>query len=145
MDELEDLVRSLAEPLLERHGAELVELSVLRGRTQLIRIVADTPSGIDLDTCASVSRELSRMLDVDDPIPGHYTLEVTSPGLDRPLRAPRDFERNRGRLVRIVLAQGQHEGTIEEVGQDSVTVERDGERTVVPLDQIAKAKLILPW
>ncbi len=145
MAELEELIRSLAEPVLSRHGAELIDLEVKRGRTQLVRVIADTAQGIDLDTCARVSEELGRMLDVEDPIQGTYTLEVTSPGLDRPLRKPEDFRRNRGRKVRVVLADRQHEGLIEEVGETSVTLDANGERIEVPLAQIAKAKLILPW
>jgi ribosome maturation factor RimP len=144
-EELTERVRSLAEPVLARHDAELVELAVLRGRTQLVRVVADRPGGIDLDTCALVSQQLSRMLDADDPIIGRYTLEVTSPGLDRPLRTPADFRRALGRRVRIVLAAEQHEGTLEEVGEDRVRVATDEGPVDVPLADIAKAKVVLPW
>lgn len=142
---LEERVRSLVEPVLARHDAELIELSVRRGRTQLVRIVADRAGGIDLETCARVSNELSRMLDADDPIAGRYTLEVTSPGLDRPLRTPADFRRALGRRVRLVLAQGQHEGTLEEVGDDAVRVTTEGGLIEVSLAQIANAKIVLPW
>jgi ribosome maturation factor RimP len=131
--------------VLARHGAELVELAVKRGRTQLVRVVADRTGGIDLDTCARVSVELSRMLDADDPIAGRYTLEVTSPGLDRPLRTPADFRRALGRRVRIVLADRQHEGTLKEVGEDHVRVATSGGQVEVPLGDIAKAKVVLPW
>jgi ribosome maturation factor RimP len=71
---LEERVRSLAEPVLARHGADLVELQVRRGRTNLVRVIADRADGIDLDTCARVSEEVSRLLDAEDPIPGRYTL-----------------------------------------------------------------------
>jgi ribosome maturation factor RimP len=142
---LRERVRSLAEPVLARHEAELVELAVKRGRTQLVRVVADREGGIDLDTCARVSEELSRMLDADDPIVGRYTLEVTSPGLDRPLRTPADFRRALGRRVRIVLAQSQHEGTLEDVGDERVRVATDKGPVETPLAQIANAKIVLPW
>jgi ribosome maturation factor RimP len=142
---LTERVRSLAEVVLGHHGAELVEVVVRRGRTQLVRVVADKPGGIDLDTCARVSEEMSRMLDADDPIAGPYTLEVTSPGLDRPLRTAADFRKVLGRKVRIVLAKGQHEGTLEEVGEDSVRVATATGPVDVRLDEIAKAKEILPW
>lgn len=146
MDDVEERVRSLAEPVLARHDAELVDVQVKRGRTQMVRVVADRADGIDLDTCARVSQELSRMLDLEDPIPGRYTLEVTSPGLDRPLRSAQDFRRNAGRKVRVVLATSQHEGVIEEVEADRVSLRRDdGERVEIPLDRIAKAKILLPW
>lgn len=146
MNDLEERVRSLAEPVLARHSAELVDVQVRRGRTQLVRVIADRPDGIDLETCARVSAELSRMLDLEDPIPGRYTLEVSSPGLDRPLRTAGDFRRNVGRKVRIVLAEGQHEGVIEEVGADQVTVRSDrDERVEVPLAEVVKARILLPW
>ena len=145
MDDLEERVRSLVEPVLARHGADLVDLQVLRGRTQLVRVVADRHGGIDLDTCAKVSEEVSRMLDVDDPIEGRYTLEVTSPGLDRPLRTPADFRRNVGKQVRIVRARDQVEGVIERVAEDAVVVIRGGERLEVALADIAKAIIVLPW
>jgi ribosome maturation factor RimP len=132
-------------PVLARHGAELVELAVKRGRTQLVRVVADREGGIDLETCARVSDELSRMLDADDPIMGRYTLEVTSPGLDRPLRTSADFRRALGRRVRIVLAQSQHEGTLEDVGDDRVRVSTDKGPVETPLADIANAKIVLPW
>ena len=142
---LEERVRSLVEPVLARHGAELVELSVQRGRTQLVRVVADRAGGIDLDTCSRVSQELSRMLDADDPIAGRYTLEVTSPGLGRPLRTPADFRRALGRRVRIVLAAAQHEGTLEEVGEDRVRLATQRGDVDVALSDVRKAKVILPW
>ena len=145
MARLTERVRSLAEVVLARRGADLVEVVVRRGRTQLVRVVADRAGGIDLDTCARVSEELSRMLDADDPIVGSYTLEVTSPGLDRPLRTPADFRKVLGRKVRIVLAKGQHEGTLEEVGEDIVRVATATGPVHVRLNEIAKAKEILPW
>jgi ribosome maturation factor RimP len=138
-------VRSLAEVVLARNGAELVDLAVKRGRTQLVRLVADREGGIDLDTCARVSNELSRMLDADDPIAGRYTLEVTSPGLDRPLRTAADFRRVVGRKVRIVLAKGQHEGTLEEVGEDRVRIVTTAGSEEIRLAEIANAKELLPW
>jgi ribosome maturation factor RimP len=146
VNDLEERVRSLAEPVLVRHGAELVDVQVKRGRTQLVRVVADQPGGITLDVCARVSAELSRMLDADDPIEGRYTLEVTSPGLDRPLRTEADFAKNAGRKIKIVLASGRHEeGIVEEVGSDRVKVASAGGSTWVPYGDIAKATLVLPW
>jgi ribosome maturation factor RimP len=134
--------------VLARHGAELIDLAVKRGRTQLVRVVADRAGGIDLDTCARVSEELSRLLDADDPIAGRYTLEVSSPGLDRPLRTAADFRRALGRRVRVVVADEhaeQLEGTLEEVGEDRVRVATSAGRIDVLLGAIAKAKVVLPW
>jgi ribosome maturation factor RimP len=143
--ELEERVRSLAEPVLTRHDAQLVDLVVRMGRGWLVRLVLDRAGGIDLETCARVSEDLSRLLDADDPIHGRYTLEVTSPGADRPLRTPEDFRRNLGRKVRVVLAASQHEGILEEVGADRVKLATDTGRQWVPIAEIAKAKVVLPW
>ena len=146
MNDLTERVRSLAEPVLTKHGAELVDVQVRRGRTQLVRVVADQPGGITLETCARVSEELSRMLDVDDPIEGRYTLEVTSPGLDRPLRTEADFRKQQGKQVKIVLTSGRHEeGTVEDVGSDRVRLARAKETVEVSFADIAKATLVLPW
>lgn len=139
---LTERVRSLAEPVLGRHDAELVELAVKRGPTYLVRLTVDREQGIDLETCAKVSEELSRLMDADDPIPGHYTLEVTSPGADRPLQSERDFRRNHGRNVRVVKATGEQvEGPIESVDEGRVKVGGDW----VSLADVAKAKIVLPW
>ncbi|MGZ4139896.1 MAG: ribosome maturation factor RimP [Actinomycetota bacterium] len=146
MSDLTERVRSLAEAVLARHGAELVDVQVKRGRTQLVRVVADQPGGITLDVCAQVSEELSRMLDADDPIQGRYTLEVTSPGLDRPLRTEEDFRKNAGRKVKVVLRSGRHEeGAIAVVGTSDVTLEGVKGPVQVPYADIAKATLVLPW
>jgi ribosome maturation factor RimP len=141
LNDLEERLRSLAEPVLARHGADLVEVQVKQGRTQLVRVVADREGGIDLDTCAVVSKELSRMLDADDPIEGRYMLEVTSPGLDRPLRTDEDFRRNLGRKVRVVLETRQIEGNVEDVGDDAVRVAGE----TIALQDVRTARLILPW
>ncbi|HVL90875.1 MAG TPA: ribosome maturation factor RimP [Actinomycetota bacterium] len=139
---LTERVRSLAEPVLGRHDAELVELAVKRGPIYLVRLTVDREDGIDLETCAKVSEELSRLMDADDPIPGRYTLEVTSPGADRPLRTARDFRRNEGRTVRVVMASGnQVEGPIESIEEERVKVGGDW----VALTDVAKAKIVLPW
>ncbi|MGH2828902.1 MAG: ribosome maturation factor RimP [Actinomycetota bacterium] len=134
-------VRSLAEPVLAKHGAELLDLEVKRGRTHLLRLTVDRDDGIDLETCARVSRELSRLLDAEDPIPGRYTLEVTSPGADRPMRAARDFRRHVGRVARVAWDGTETEGPIAAVEDDRVKI---GEQWIEYAD-IERAKLVLPW
>lgn len=143
--DLSERVRSMAEPVLQRHGADLVDIEVKLGKTNLVRIVADRDGGIDLDTCAVVSKELSRMLDVDDPIDGRYMLEVTSPGLTRPLQGERDFRKHLGRQVKIVLEMSQHQGTIEEVRGDVVAVRVGDDLIETSYTDIRKAVLVLPW
>ncbi|MHB8512980.1 MAG: ribosome maturation factor RimP [Actinomycetota bacterium] len=146
MPESEALARervlSLAEAVLARYEAELVDLELKKGRTQLVRLTVDRAGGIDLETCARVSEELSRMLDADDPIQGRYTLEVTSPGADRPLRTEKDFRKNLGRTLRVNSRDGkEHDATLNEVQQDRIKV---GEEWI-ELNEIVVAKVVLPW
>lgn len=142
---LTERVRSLAEPVLGRYDAELVELAVKRGPTYLVRLTVDREDGIDLATCAKVSQDLARLMDADDPIPGHYTLEVTSPGADRPLRTERDFRRNIGRTVRIATDAGELEGTIDVVEDGRVGIGTEHGRQQIDLAAITWAKIVLPW
>ncbi|HEX9694878.1 MAG TPA: ribosome maturation factor RimP [Actinomycetota bacterium] len=139
---LTERVRSLAEPVLDRHDAELVELAVKRGPTYLVRLTVDRKDGVDLETCAKVSQELARLMDADDPIPGRYTLEVTSPGADRPLRTDQDYRRNIGRTVRIVTAGDQKEGIIDAVEPGRVLL---GGGEWIEIADVVKATIVLPW
>ena len=102
-----DLV-ALAEPIIREHEAELVdiELSGVRGN-QLIRLLVHKSCGITLATCESISREVADLFDIEDPIAGRYRLEVTSPGLARPLETDGDFTRAQGRLLKVVLTSGR--------------------------------------
>lgn len=93
------VVRGIALPILESMGIELVDIEFGRvGRDAVLRLFIDKDGGVMLDDCANVSRELSLILDVEDVIACNYTLEVSSPGLDRPLKKPADYERFSGRL-----------------------------------------------
>jgi ribosome maturation factor RimP len=95
-------IKSLVLPVLTGFGIELVDLEFRReGRDWLLRLFIDKPGGVTLDDCADVSRELSAILEVEDPIESSYRLEVSSPGLDRPLKTPEDFVRFAGQMVRI--------------------------------------------
>lgn len=101
-------IRELIAPVLEREGVELVDIE-LKGPPgrQILRVFIDEEGGITIDRCTQISRMLSDLLDRKDPIPGRYTLEVSSPGVDRPLRLPRDFRRNLGRDVRVQVREGE--------------------------------------
>src|SRR5882724_12827689 len=101
---LRERLIALIEPVLVRLGYELVELEYAAGRTQaVVRIFIDQPAGISVDDCERVSRDVAALLDVDDPIPTAYTLEVSSPGFDRVLRTPAHFERFVGSRVWLEL------------------------------------------
>lgn len=144
-------VRRLLEPVLERDGFELVDVEWLRqaGRWTL-RIFVDRPGGVGIDECQAVSRTVEPILDVEDVIEPAYDLEVSSPGLDRPLRKARDFERYAGRRVHvkgyapIETAAGQPArkhwtGTLRGFHDGVVELDVDGVVHRIPLDQIAKA------
>jgi ribosome maturation factor RimP len=126
----------LAEPLLDRRGLELLDVECRRERRGLVvRFFVDRPGGVDLDTLAEASREISDHLDVADPIAGRYTLEVSSPGINRPLRRREHFLAVAGRRVRVrtrTPRAGQRNflGTLREVGETAIAVEIAPGRTV---------------
>ncbi|MDH5511786.1 MAG: ribosome maturation factor RimP, partial [Gammaproteobacteria bacterium] len=94
-------LRQLLEPGVSAMGFELVDVEVAGSHhNPTLRVYIDSPRGVNVDDCASVSRQLSALLDVEDPLPGHYTLEVSSPGLDRPLVKPEDFRRYIGETIK---------------------------------------------
>jgi ribosome maturation factor RimP len=146
-------ITELIEPLLASFGLELVEIEYRRdGREMVLRLFLDKEGGVNLDDCASVSRELSALLDVEDLIPGHFNLEVSSPGLDRPLKKEADYHRYRGRLVKVrtfeLLADdaGNRRKTFtgELLGlEDGIVRLRltEGQSAGIPLEKIAKANL----
>ncbi|NJD90867.1 MAG: ribosome maturation factor RimP [Geobacter sp.] len=151
--DVKEQIVEIAQPLLDSLGIELVELEFRKeGHGMVLRLYIDKPGGIMLDDCADVSRELSELLDVEEVIACHYTLEVSSPGLNRPLTKPADYERYAGRLVKI--------RTFEMVADDAgnrrktflgdllgcsdgvVTLKlREGQTAALPFDKIAKANL----
>lgn len=145
------VVRDHALPAVEDLGAELVDVEVKgqRGR-RIVRVVVDGDEGIDVDVVADVSRRVSEALDADDELfVGAYTLEVTSPGVDRPLTEPRHFRRNVGRQVRVLHRKGdgtvETEGKLHDADDDAITVNVKGRMATIPLDAIEQAKVVLPW
>ncbi|MFP4635606.1 MAG: ribosome maturation factor RimP [Nitriliruptoraceae bacterium] len=155
-DDLSATVRDLAAPIASRLGLELLDVVVKgpRGR-RLVRLTADladpdAEGEVDVDTIAALSRELESVLDDADPIPGRYTLEVSSPGIDRPLSSPRDFRRNLGRDVRVDRlvepdSREQATGTLISVSDDSLTLDIGDSELVVALDEVERAHVVLPW
>lgn len=143
-------VQEIAAPILQSHGLELVEtVCVGQGPRAVIRIFIDKPGGITLTDCEQAHRSLSPALDVIDPFPHAYTLEVSSPGLDRPLRGPQDYRRLIGQPVTLKLrepiqAQWRIIGTVVEVEDRAVTLavqQKKATETVrIELDQIALAR-----
>jgi len=138
----------LIEPVLEEFGYELVEVQFNREQHgQVLRIVIYHESGIGVDDCVKVSREVSHLLEVEDLIDQAYNLEVTSPGLDWRLRNERDFVRFRGKKVRVVLLDESEAvvGLIGEIDNGKVAIESGGDRKLIPFDSIKKAKLVIEF
>ncbi len=140
---------SLIEPVIEGMGYEVVDIEFKPHPTNgLLRIYIDKPDGILLEDCEQVSKQVSSLLDVEDPIPGHFNLEISSPGMDRPLRKQKDFERFSGQVVKIKLSvptiEGQRNFTGKLIGfqEKDVVIEMDGETYYLPLDTIDKARLV---
>ena len=151
----------LAEPHIAGAGLELVELDFNREADGwVLRAYIDRPwqpgaandssHGISFEECERVSRDLSAALDVADAITHAYRLEVSSPGIDRPLRRSRDFQRFAGQKVKVrtvdaVEGRRNFSGTIRGANGDAVEVECDGRTYQIPLDVIARAHLVPDW
>lgn len=150
MSRLQETLNGLLEPLIERMGYELVGLE-FRGnpKNSLLRLFIDKPGGVMLDDCTRVSNQVSGVLDVEDPISGRYTLEVSSPGLDRPIFKSADYDRFAGERIKLRLQAPLHgrrrlSGVLRGLRGEDVMVEEDGVEYLVPLSQIDKANLDLP-
>jgi len=141
-------IDALAAPLCDRVGVELVDVEYEGG---VVRLVVDQPEGVGMDAIANLTREVSRALDHEDPISGTYTLEVTSPGLERPLKCPEHFVRALGRDVTVKTAPGVEGdrrvvGVLTSVGSDGIVVrEEDGSERSVRHDEILKARTVFTW
>ena len=144
-----DSLNALIGATVESMGYEFVgfEYSGQGGSGGLLRVYIDHADGIDVDDCATVSHQVGGVLDVEDLIAGHYTLEVSSPGLDRPLFSKQHFEQFAGSRVsvklRVKLEQRRRfEGVLQGVQDGDVVLEVDGDEFRLPLDQIEKARLV---
>ncbi len=143
----EELLK-LLEPAVERLGYELADLEVrLGGKGGLIRVFIDKPEGIDLDDCEKVSLAVSALLDVEDPVPGNYHLEVSSPGLDRKLTKVEHFQRFAGETVKVQMrfpieGRRRFRGTLVSSDEENIVVEVDGESHSLPLKTIDTARLV---
>jgi ribosome maturation factor RimP len=140
-------VREVVEPILESQGFELVDLEYQReSQGWVLRIYLDREGGVSLDDCAGVSHEVGAVLEVKDLIPSAYILEVSSPGLTRPLKKPEDFNKFRNQMVKIKLyepleGRRNFKGTLLGLEGDRVRVEVEQRVYESPLQRIAKANL----
>lgn len=144
---LRERLIALIEPLVGRLGYELVDLEQSSGRgSAVVRLFIDSPEGVGLTDCERVSREVSALLDVEDPIPTAYTLEVSSPGFDRVLRTQAHFARFVGSRVAVELAapregRRRYTGTLLSADEAGIALEVDGQRVPVLFAEIGKARL----
>jgi len=142
-------VEEFISPLLADMGIELVEIQFRReGHGWVLRLFIDRQGGVTLENCTAVSREVSRYLEVEDPIEQAYHLEVSSPGLERPLKKKDDFIRFAGRRARVKMQEKIDDqrvfiGTLKGVEEDDVVLSIDGQLHYFPLAGISRARLIL--
>lgn len=144
-------VRGILDPLLLENGLDLVDIEYRReGRGRVLRIYIDKEGGVTVDDCAKLSRELGILLDVHDVIPGSYNLEVSSPGLTRALKKPRDFERYKGKKVKIKTKADIEDrrvfiGRLLDFVDNVATVLVDGHIYIIEYEEIEKANLELDF
>src|ERR1700749_249623 len=145
MSQLEPII----EPVVEAAGYELVRLRLIGGKTKTLQIMAERPDGtMNVEGCAELSRALSDFLDAEDPIEGEYNLEVSSPGIDRPLTRLTDYARWAGHEAKLELlapvdGRKRFRGKLLGLDGQDVIIETQGQRYAIPFRGIAEAKLVL--
>jgi len=148
MDRLEKKLNDMFEPVIESMAYELIGVELTgSGNGTVLRIYIDAEKGITVDDCQAVSYQVSGILDVEDPLQNHYTLEVSSPGLDRPLVKPQHFKQFIGELVKIrsteaVLGRKNFKGILESFDGEYLYVAVDNEVYEIPFDIVEKANLV---
>jgi len=148
IDELRDKIKFIIEPVINAEGMEVydIEFNRMRGKG-LLRVFIEKEGGVTIDDCERISREIEAALDVEDLIPFSYVLEVSSPGLDRPLRKLEDFNKYSGNTVRVVTLEAIDDqtffiGTIEKVENDEISLLLPKNRhVIIPFKNISKARL----
>ncbi len=145
---LEEKIEGLVRPVIESMNIEFWGCEYLpAGKNTMLRIFIDTENGVGVDDCGKVSRQISAIMDVEDPISSIYTLEVSSPGLDRPLFTPEQFKMYDGQVLKIrtslsVMGRKRFKGAIENVTKEGVDIEVDGEIYTIDFDEIEKANVV---
>jgi ribosome maturation factor RimP len=145
--EILDRVRAMVDPILLNEGMELVDIEYRReSKGWILRLYLDKEGGVTLDDCTRVSQEVGRSLDVEDILQTSYTLEVSSPGLTRPLKTEKDFMKYLRRLVKVktvdpIQNRRQFKGKLLGVSENEVEIEVEREIFQIPLSNVAKANL----
>jgi ribosome maturation factor RimP len=137
---------ALVRPVIEGEGLDLVDVTFGResGR-RILRVTVDREGGVDLDTISQISQKVSRRLDLEGFEPGPYALEVSTPGIERPLRRPQDFRRAVGERVRVKTEDGVLVGELRAAEDDAIRIAAaEGER-LLALEEVAAAKTVVDW
>jgi len=138
----------LFEPVVEGMGYDLIEIEHFPNpKHGVLRLYIDKANGVNIDDCTEVSRQISALIDVEDPVRGKFNLEVSSPGMDRPLRKLRDFQRFTGSLVSLKTAvpmdgQRNFKGKLLQATEEVVVIETDTEEISIPMRSIDKARIV---
>lgn len=149
MEEIQEKIAALAESIAEQHGVRVYDVEIVgNARNPFVRVYVDKEQGVSLDECAKFSRSLAALIDVEDPIPTAFVLEVSSPGLDRQLKKLKHYEQSRGMLAKVVMKKksvdGQNVviGRIMDVQGDLITlITGDEQNLLIPFDTISRARL----
>lgn len=150
-----DIVEQMALPIVEAAGLELVDVEFKKeGADWFLRVYIDKPEGVDIDDCSRVSEQLSDLLDEADPTPNAYFLEVSSPGAERPLKKPADFEKAVGQSIHVKLYQAldkqkEFEGRLEAYDGETLTLsyrqKAVAKKIVLETDKVASARLAVEF
>ncbi len=140
---IENVLLSGAEAL----GYEIVAVELSGGDSKIVRIYIDAEGGVNVEDCAKASRQFSAILDVEDPISNRYTLEVSSPGMDRPLAKPEHFQAVVGsdvkiKMMSLINGRRRFSGELVEANDEFAVVEVDGEQTELPYSEMDRARLV---
>ena len=137
---------ALVRPVIEGEGLDLVDVTFGResGR-RILRVTVDRDGGVDLDTISQISQKVSRRLDLEGFEPGPYALEVSTPGIERPLRRPQDFRRAVGERVQVKTEDGVLVGELRAAEDDAIRIAAAEGEQLLSLDEVAAAKTVVDW
>jgi ribosome maturation factor RimP len=146
MNDIKQKVLNFAKQVADKQCVEIFDIELLGKGKLLLRVIIDKQGGVTLNDCERFSKSLGAVLDVENPFPGSYTLEISSPGIDRPLKGIKDFEKNTGKLTRIVTVEKIENqkffiGRILEVSNDFVKLLVNERKIDIPFNRISKARL----
>jgi ribosome maturation factor RimP len=145
-NDIKQKVLRLAKRVADEQGVEIFDIELLGKGKLLLRVIIDKEGGVTLGDCERLSKSLGTVLDVEDLFPGSYTMEISSPGLDRPLKGIKDFEKNVGRLCRIITIekienQNFFIGRITKINGNFIKFLVNGREIDIPFEKLSKAKL----